>query len=395
MPLQTAWLLLCLLTTTGSTMAESIPPLRVRDADGSPNFIPVFDLVFSGATITRVGAAGAQVRVDSGAGGTGAPEGAPYITWSSNAVLTAERILTAGSSVTIVTDATNVYVNALTGGGATTVYAATGNQYVTISAAADLTDEYTILGSTGISLTSAGNVLYVHYGSLLVTSSRTITAGVGLTGGGNLSADRTLDFSTGATGQYVITSAGSPEGIVWINTAGAGGGPVYAPTGGVYLTYAPDADLTAERIVIAGTGVTVASDGTNFFTSVNTNVRDKTAGFFAGGNLSTTHVAEEARIRIPFNMEVVRVDVGVTTAPTGDSLLVDINQYNAVLGASTSLFANTGNQPTIPATAFVGSGLTFAIGALHAGSFIGFDIDRVGSTGAGSNLTITVVARSS
>ena len=312
---------------------EPLPPLRVREADGSPNVIPVFDMVFSGATLTKTGPTTVQVLVDSGAGGTGAPTDAPYVTYSANATLSAERILTAGSSVTLVTDLTAIYVNALTGGGATTVYAATGNQYVTISAAADLTDEYVFQASTGISLTSAGNILLVHYGSLLVTSTRainttaplagggnfsadrtftvdtlavvssgrsistlfpvsgggnlsadrtfavdtaflvtsarTITAGVGLTGGGNLSADRTVDLVTGGAGQYVITSVGAAEGIAWINTAAAGGGPVYAPTGGFYIAYAPDIDLTAERILIAGTNLQVASDTTNFFVSVS------------------------------------------------------------------------------------------------------------------------------
>ena len=142
-------------------MAESIPPLRVREADGSPNVIPVFDMILSGATLTNLGAGVVRVLIDSGAGGTGAPTDAPYVTWAANAALTAERILTAGSSVTIVTDATAIYVNALTGGGASTVYAATGNQYVTISAAADLTDEYTLASGTGIIVTSASNVVYV------------------------------------------------------------------------------------------------------------------------------------------------------------------------------------------------------------------------------------------
>ena len=149
-------------------MAESIPPLRVREADGSPNVIPVFDMILSGATLTNLGAGVVRVLIDSGAGGTGAPTDAQYVTWAANATLTAERILTAGSSVTIVTDATAIYVNALTGGGASTVYAATGNQYVAISAAADLTDEYLLAGGTGIIVTSALNVVYVSHSAKII-----------------------------------------------------------------------------------------------------------------------------------------------------------------------------------------------------------------------------------
>ena len=60
-------------------MAESIPPLRVREADGSPNVIPVFDMSLAGATLTNLGAGVVRVLIDSGAGGTGAPTDAQYL----------------------------------------------------------------------------------------------------------------------------------------------------------------------------------------------------------------------------------------------------------------------------------------------------------------------------
>lgn len=264
--------------------------MRVRDADGTPNVIPVFDMIFSGATVTRTGPTTVQILMDSGAGGTGAPTDAPYVVYSANATLSAERILTAGSSITLVTDATLIYVNALTGGG----------------------------------------------------------------------------------------------------------GAVYAPTGGVYLTYAPDAELTAERILIAGTGVTVASDGTNFFTSVNTNVRDKAFVFFLAGNLSTTMVGEGARIYIPFNLQPLRVQLAAATSAFGQTVIVDVNQYNNQLAAGTSMFTAQADQPQIPSAFATGSATTFtAIGTLYSGSYLGVDLDQAGSTVAGSNLTVTIISRSS
>ena len=58
-----------------------------------------------------------------GSGSVYAPTGGSYVTYASETALTSERILTAGSSVTIVTDATSVYINALTNGaGGSTVY---------------------------------------------------------------------------------------------------------------------------------------------------------------------------------------------------------------------------------------------------------------------------------
>ena len=436
------------------------PPLRVREADGTPNLIPVYEISLSGATLTRIGPAGVQILVDSG-------------------------------------------------GGAGATYAATGNQYVTISAAADLTDEYIFRSSTGLSLTSAGNVVLVHYGSLLVTSSRavstlfpmsgggdlsadrtfsvntaflvtsartisttlplsgggtleadrtftivtannntagaiaaadfslfnlgrvstdrtittlfpmtggglnlsvdrtfsvntaflvtsnrTITAGVGLTGGGNLEADRTLDLNTGGAGQYMITSIGAAEGIAWINTAGAGGGPVYAPTGGFYVTYAPDADLTAERTLIAGTGVVVASDGSNFFTSVATNVRDKLFGFFAAGTISTTMRATSSAIFIPFNMQILssRVAMGVSAT---NFITLRLVQYNGLMTASTSLMANA-NTIRVGSFLAIGSDTgSFDIGTLYAGSHLGFHVMSTGAATFGQDMTVTVICRTS
>ena len=85
-----------------------------------------------------------------------------------------------------------------------------------------------------------------------------------------------------------------------------------------------------------------------------------------------------------------------STSASGAAIIVDINQYNAALGAGTSLWAAQADQPQIPAAFSVGSATGFtAFSTLYVGSFLGFDIDQVGSTVAGSDLTITVIARSS
>ena len=45
-----------------------LPPLRIKESDGSPNVIPVFDIALSNLTLTNLG--GGKVLID-GAGGTG------------------------------------------------------------------------------------------------------------------------------------------------------------------------------------------------------------------------------------------------------------------------------------------------------------------------------------
>ena len=225
-----------------------------------------------------------------------------------------------------------------------------------------------------------------------VRADRLINIVYPLSGGGNLASDRTLRIDSGATnGTMLITSAGVTGDIIWVSTGGGSGAPTDSP----YLTYAPDGTLSAELVLLGGTGLT-ATSGASFFLSVNTNIRDKTCGFYAGGNLSTTHIAEESRVRIPFNMQAIRVDIVASTTASGSAIVIDLNQYNHLNAAGTSLFTDTASQPQIPALFAAGSSLNFsAFPTLFAGSFLGFDIDQVGSTVAGSNLTITLIARAS
>ena len=98
-------------------MAESIPPLRVRESDGSPNVIPVFDMILSGATLTDLGAGVVRLTVDSGGAGSSVVYAATantYLTYAAAADLTAERILTSGTGLAVASDATNFFVSLVT-----------------------------------------------------------------------------------------------------------------------------------------------------------------------------------------------------------------------------------------------------------------------------------------
>ena len=282
---------------------ETPPPLRIREEDGSPDAIPVYTIIVSNGTLTQAGPG--TVRLATGAGGGTSP-----------------------------------------------VYAATGNQYVTISAAADLTDEYVIRASTGLSLTSGSNILFVHYGSLLVTSSRTINTTYPLSGGANLSADRTLIVDTA----FLVTSA---------RTLSAGSGL----SGG--------GDLSADRAF-----------------SVNTNVRDKVFGFFAAGTLTTVMLAASARIYAPFNMEVTDVRLAVVTTPVGANIIVQVYQFGTPVAAGSAFYVAT-NRPIITTGGSVGTGAALANNVLYTGSYLGFSIDQIGTTSTGESMTITVIARTS
>lgn len=83
------------------------------------------------------------------------------------------------------------------------------------------------------------------------------------------------------------------------------------------------------------------------------------------------------------NIAVVRASLGV--APTGASAIFD------VLLNGTTIFTTTGNRPTIAASGNTALSGTPNTTALPNGDYLTFSIVQVGSTVAGSDLSLTVV----
>lgn len=80
-----------------------------------------------------------------------------------------------------------------------------------------------------------------------------------------------------------------------------------------------------------------------------------------------------------------RVRVGV--APTGASLIVDINKNDV------TLFTTQGNRPTIAAAANLASTTMPNITTFVTGDYISIDVDQIGSTIAGSDLVVALRLR--
>lgn len=89
------------------------------------------------------------------------------------------------------------------------------------------------------------------------------------------------------------------------------------------------------------------------------------------------------RFPFPFAATILGVTLTVNTAPTGASIIVDVNKNG------TTIFTTQGNRPTIAASSFstASEATGFSISSIAAGDYITFDIDQVGSTIAGSDLT--------
>jgi|GEM_PF-5243039 len=91
--------------------------------------------------------------------------------------------------------------------------------------------------------------------------------------------------------------------------------------------------------------------------------------------------SQSATVTMPYGFTVTDIDLKVGTAPTGAALIVDINE------AGSSLYTTTLPQISAGSTTELGTeNLTDA--SLAQGAEITVDIDQVGSSVAGANLTI-------
>jgi hypothetical protein len=101
--------------------------------------------------------------------------------------------------------------------------------------------------------------------------------------------------------------------------------------------------------------------------------------WYIDGTLATG-TNQGATVTMPFGFTVTGIDLKVKTAPTGASLIIDLND-----GGSTIFSTNA----EIDASATTEDGnQVFSDTYLAAGSEITLDIDQVGSTIAGANLTV-------
>ncbi len=68
----------------------------------------------------------------------------------------------------------------------------------------------------------------------------------------------TLGWSPTATGLVLTLDPARPNGLKWAAAAGGGGG---APTNASYVVLGPNGTLTNERVLTAGSGITITDAG--------------------------------------------------------------------------------------------------------------------------------------
>jgi len=113
----------------------------------------------------------------------------------------------------------------------------------------------------------------------------------------------------------------------------------------------------------------------------------RTPFFYVDSELGTG-TSKSATIRVPFAGVIERVDIYVDTPPTGADLIVDVNKNGTSIWASTQA-----NRVKIAAGDYSGSQTSFDTTAVSVGDIFTIDIDQIGSTVKGSDLTVVITIK--
>lgn len=144
--------------------------------------------------------------------------------------------------------------------------------------------------------------------------------------------------------------------------------------GGVeMLTLSPTGDLAvAGDITAAGTAVVLDTDAR----------LEREYVFSISGDVAVA--AGTHRLYLENGGIITSVRASVGTAPTGASLLVDINRNG------TTIYGTQANRPTIAASGNTATGGAASNGSFTAGDYVTIDVDQVGSTVAGADLVVQI-----
>jgi hypothetical protein len=172
----------------------------------------------------------------------------------------------------------------------------------------------------------------------------------------NVATDITYDAAT----REVRSSTGGDAVLPLVSTSSAGLAPATGTATGRFLrddtTYAHPIDT----IVLA--------------------CSDETTALTAGTN--------KVRFRMPYSATLLAVRASVNTAPTGSTLIVDINEAGtSVLGTKLSIDASETSSTTAASAA------TITDSSLADDAEISIDIDQIGSTVAGAGLRVILSVR--
>lgn len=357
-----------ILTTSGSNRWI----IRVNaTAEGGSDAGSNFEL------LSQTDAGGAKSTVISIVRSTG------NVTLSNN--LTVTGSLSAGASTLGATTATSLSI-----GGNVALTTATSNVFFK-DVDQTLTDGVDIaLGTTTGTMFGTGTTQKLaFFGSTPVvqqTGSSDVLASLVTLGLRAASSNPPLNLGSGA-----LTAGASTLGATTATTLSVGGNTALTTASGVQLStlttkgdlYAATASATVARVAVGANKTRLTADSTASTGVAWTDVQTERSWASWGTIVTGTG---KARIYCDKAYTIKSVRSSVNTAPTGAAILVDINKNG------TTVFTTQGNRPSIAISGNTSGLVTnMDVTSLAAGDYIQVDIDQVGSTIAGADLTVQVV----
>jgi hypothetical protein len=216
-----------------------------------------------------------------------------------------------------------------------------------------------------------------------------LTAATAATGGLFYGTQSSADkkFTLTAAGATLIEAANVAAQVTALNAV-TSGGALGTPSSGALTncTSIPAGQLTG-TVATARLG-TGTADATTYLRGDSTFATLPDQIQLACSDETTALTAGTAKVtfRMPYAMTLTAVRASVTTAPTGSTLVVDINEGGtSVLSTKLSIDA-TEKTSTTAATAAVISDSSLANDAE-----ITIDIDQIGSTVAGAGLKVILI----
>lgn len=277
----------------------------------------------------------------------------------------------------------------------------------------DLADDCVTASKLGIIGTKGDMIVYGSQPEVLVTgvsgrvlvSDPTTSQGVAWTSTPSLSA---IVSSTNNNIVTFINAGSSAVNFLRIANANTAGNPTIQAFGGDTDVYLRLLAKGAGKVVIGAysievadissaqtfssktlTSTTIGATSTSSISSTGMIFPKVITWVLASGTDATTGTDKTNTIVAPFDGTIVKWQIVAKTGPSGADLICDIN-----INAGT-IFAGSGDQPTITDGGTSGSGNTFSNSSFLAGDLFTVDIDQVGSSVAGQDITLqlTVLLR--
>lgn len=239
---------------------------------------------------------------------------------------------------------------------------------------------------TWVDAASAASNIVTTDGAQSISGAKTFTGGVivntvGITGNQTIALTGTGASSVGGT---FASTAYAPSGLTGATTATryVGGTASGAPASGTFVT----GDFVVTQ---SGTIYVCTAGGTpgTWIQLAASPVGDiETFTFSYTGTLADTVGTSRLYLDASYALESVRV--GVDTAPSGGTEIIDINR------SGTTIYGTQSARPTIAAAANTAVGGSATVTTFSAGDYLTVDIDADGTaTGRAANLTVTVRLR--